>query len=46
MGFEPDQRPSKLEAVNEFIDQMKLTLDEARAALAKSKDDMARYYNQ
>jgi transposase InsO family protein len=46
MGFEPDQRPSKLEAVNEFIDQMKSMLDKARAALAKSKDDMARYYNQ
>jgi hypothetical protein len=38
--------PSKLEAVNEFADRMKSMLDEARAALAKSKDDMARYYNQ
>ena len=46
MGFEPGQRPSKLEAVNEFPDRMKSTLDEACAALAKSKDDMARYYNQ
>jgi hypothetical protein len=46
MGFEPDQRPSKLKAVNEFADRMKSTLDEARAALEKSKDDMARYYNQ
>jgi hypothetical protein len=46
MGFEPAQRPSKLEAVNEFTNRMKSTLDEARAALAKSKDDMARYYNQ
>jgi hypothetical protein len=46
MGFEPDQCPSKLEAVNEFVDHMKLTLDEACAALTKSKDDMARYYNQ
>ena len=25
---------------------MQSTLDEAKAALAKSKDDMARYYNQ
>src|SRR6202789_2799074 len=46
MGFEPNQRPSKLEAVNEFADRMKSTLDEARAALSKSKDDMARYYNK
>jgi len=46
MGFEPDQRPSRLESVNEFTDRMKSTLDEAKAALMKSKDDMARYYNQ
>jgi hypothetical protein len=30
MGFEPDQHPSKLEAANEFVDWMKLTLDKAR----------------
>jgi hypothetical protein len=46
MGFEPNQRSSKLEAVNEFADQMKSSLDEARAALTKLKEDMAQYYNQ
>jgi hypothetical protein len=46
MGFEPDQRPSRLESVNEFKDRMRNTLEEAKAALTKSKDDMARYYNQ
>jgi hypothetical protein len=46
MGFEPHQPPLKVEAVNEFANRMKSTLEEARAALAKSKDDMARYYNQ
>jgi len=46
MGFEPDQRPSKVESVNEFTERMRSSLDEAKAALAKSKDDMARYYNQ
>src|SRR5437016_593076 len=46
MGFEPRQPPSKVEAVNEFTDQMKNTLEEAKSALAKAKDDMARYYNQ
>ena len=46
MGFKPGQQPLKLEAVNEFVDHMKSTLDEACAALAKLKDDMARYYNQ
>jgi hypothetical protein len=46
MGFEPNQRSSKLEAINEFADRMKSSLDEAWATLAKSKEDMARYYNQ
>ena len=46
MGFEPHQPPSKVEAVNEFTDQMRNTLEEAKSALAKAKDDMAKYYNQ
>jgi hypothetical protein len=46
MGFKPLQRPSKLEAVNKFADHMKSTLNKAKAALMKSKEDMARYYNQ
>ena len=37
---------SKLEAMNEFTDRMKSTLYEPHTALAKLKDDMARYYNQ
>ena len=46
MGFKPPRRPSKVEAVNEFADRMKGTLEEAKSALSKAKDDMARYYNQ
>ena len=46
MGFETDQCPSCLESVNEFTDRMRNTLEEAKAGLAKSKDDMTRYYNQ
>ena len=34
-----------MEAVNEFIDHMKDTLEEAKSALAKAKDEMAQYYN-
>jgi len=45
MGFEPDQPQSRVESVNEFKDQMKDTLKEAKAALAKSKDNMMLYYN-
>jgi len=46
MGFKPVQLPTKVEAVLEFVNHMKDTLSEAQAALAKSKDDMAHYYNQ
>ena len=46
MDFELHQPPSKVEAVNKFTDRMKDTLKEARSALVKAKDDMARYYNQ
>jgi len=45
MGFEPDQPRSRIESVNEFKDWMTDTLEEAKVALAKSKDDMALYYN-
>jgi len=46
MGFEPAQSPTKVEAVLEFANHIKDTLSKAWAALAKSKDDMACYYNQ
>jgi len=46
MGFEPHQPPSCFEAVNEFTDRMKDTLEEAKSALAKAKDNMAQYYNR
>jgi hypothetical protein len=45
MGFEP-QQPSWIESANEFTDRMELALEEAKVALTKAKDDMARYYNQ
>ena len=44
MGFEPWQAESQTETVNEFKDHMEKSLEEARVALAKSKD-MACYYN-
>jgi len=46
MGFKLDQPWSHVESVNKFKDQMQDTLEEAKAALAKSKDDMTLYYNQ
>ena len=35
-----------MESVNEFKERMEDALKKAKAALAKSKDDMAKYYNQ
>ena len=46
MGFEPHQAESRAETVNKFKDRMEKSLEEAKAALAKAKDDMTRYYNQ
>ena len=35
-----------MESVNEFSNWMRDTLEEAKVALAKSKDDMTLYYNR
>jgi len=43
MGFELQQAESQTETVNEFKDQMEKSLEEAKAALTKSKKDMACY---
>ena len=45
MGFELEQGHSCLESVNEFKEQMEDALTEAKAALAKSKDEMSKYYD-
>jgi hypothetical protein len=45
MGFEPNQQISHVESVNQFKEHMESALEEAKAALSKSKDDMAKYYN-
>jgi hypothetical protein len=46
MGFKLNQQRSYVESVNQFKEHMKGALEEAKAALAKSKDNMAKYYNQ
>src|SRR5215475_11985905 len=46
MGFKPARRAAKVEAANEFVDRMKGTLEEAKSALGKVKDEMAQYYNR
>jgi hypothetical protein len=46
MGFEPSQWRSHVESVTQSKERMQDALEEAKAALAKSKDDMAKYYNR
>jgi len=46
IGFEPSQVPSRLETVNEFIERMKSTTEEAKSAICKAQEDMMRYYNR
>jgi len=46
MGFELSQVPSGLETVNEFIERMKSTTEEAKSAIRKAQEDMTRYYNR
>jgi hypothetical protein len=46
MGFKPNQQRSHVESINQFKKCMEGALKEAKAALAKSKDDMAKYYDR
>ena len=39
MDFEPCQRPSKLESVNEFSERMKLAVEEAKSVSRKAQDE-------
>ena len=46
MGFEPQQPRSHLKSVNDFAERMVEGLSEAKAALAKAKDEYTMYYNR
>jgi len=45
MGFEPQQNHSNLETVNEFMERMRMAIEEAKSAIRKAQDDMKRYYD-
>jgi len=45
MGFKPRQNPSGLETVNEFMERMRMAIEEAKSVIHKAQDDMKRYYN-
>jgi len=46
MGFKPQQNPSGLETVNEFMERMRTVIKEAKSAIHKAQDDMKRYYDR
>ena len=45
MGFEPRQNHSDLEMVNEFMERMRMAIEEAKSVIYKAQDNMKRYYN-
>jgi len=46
MGFEPQQNPSSLETVNEFMEKMRMAIEEAKSTIRKAQDDMKKYYDR
>jgi len=46
MGFEPQQNHSDLETVNEFMERMRMAIEEAKSAICKAQEDMKRYYDR
>jgi len=46
MGFEPQQDHSNLEMVNEFTEQMRMAIKEAKSVICKVQDDMKKYYDR
>jgi len=46
MGFEPRQNHSDLEMVNEFMERMRMAIDEVKSAICKAQEDIKRYYDQ
>jgi len=45
MGFEPRQNHSNLETVNEFMERMRIAIEEAKSTIHKAQEDMKRYYD-
>jgi len=45
MGFEPQQNPTGLETINEFMKRMRTAIKEAKSTICKAQDNMKRYYN-
>jgi len=46
MGFKPRQNHSDLETVNEFMERMRMAIEEVKSTIYKAQEDMKRYYDQ
>jgi len=46
MGFEPQQNHSDLETVNEFMERIRMAIEEAKSTIRKAQDNMKRYYDR
>jgi len=46
MSFEPQQNPSGLETVNEFMERMRTAIKEAKSTICKAQDDIKKYYDR
>jgi len=46
MGFKPQQNPSGLETINEFMERIKTAIEEVKSTIYKAPDNMKRYYDQ
>jgi len=45
MGFKLQQNPSGLETVNEFMERMRMAIEEAKSVICKAQDDVKKYYD-
>jgi len=45
MGFKPQQNPSGLEIVNEFMERIRMAIDKAKSTICKAQNDIKRYYD-
>jgi len=45
MGFKPQQNPSSLETVNEFMERIKTVIKEVKSTICKAQNNMKRYYD-
>jgi len=46
IGFKPQQNHSDLETVNEFMERMRMAIEEVKSTICKAQEDIKRYYDR